>query len=638
MDGVESPGFYIDLDIDAGTGLGTMRRTDPNAWSALRDPSALHVLPSGELLMTRDRSREVVRVDPDNGIAEHYRTVPSLDVRDMTSRQGDLYLLARNTNFEDVVWRVGPDAAEIFLVLPTPYTTGLAYDPVDDCFYVSHTTAGAPNYFMRVEPDGTVSSVLGASDGIFVNWGDMSFDTSTGTLIGRGSNALLAIDPATATTSYFSSAPTFLGLAFDAMTQRAYGFQQGNGEASSLLGWRTINGGPFNSRYPLDLSGIQSLTCVSEGRWLGVTTTDVVEIGANGRIQIRASDLGLAKPTAVGWEPTLGLAFIEADDGLYGSSDPFVDVSFQGPLVETIRSLIHDQATGGMLGSSGAFVYAIDPLTPSATLIGQASSTNVADMSRSPVPGTFDLLGENRRIDRHDSATASLLQQGVATFEGDFESVRGLAYCPTNSTHYAVEQESNALIGVTAQGRLVAPYGLPLGSLDLLAADPRDGRTFIIAGGDLYFETPTGEFDRILSADFEVMGGAYHTRYDAIYAAAGDRFKIISPTSGSTTDVWTAAGRIVRCMAYDVGSDSLYTTDSLNGVLLTLDADTGFAQEVGSLGGVAVRCLAFDQDTGKLYGIEEDTGRPLLIDRQTGVATVIGPPGFEASDLTWFPN
>lgn len=112
---------------------------------------------------------------------------------------------------------------------------------------------------------------------------------------------------------------------------------------------------------------------------------------------------------------------------------------------------------------------------------------------------------------------------------------------------------------------------------------------------------------------------------------------VIDATTGARQVVATASsnGGTTAGLAYDLATQTLYTTSTGNDSLYTLDVRTGTATLVGAYGNSALvmHGLEVDASTGTLYGVSSSDNGLYTIDKTTGVATLVGTTG-----LTSFTN
>lgn len=108
----------------------------------------------------------------------------------------------------------------------------------------------------------------------------------------------------------------------------------------------------------------------------------------------------------------------------------------------------------------------------------------------------------------------------------------------------------------------------------------------------------------------------------------GNLFKIDTRTGNAT--LLTGQGLLgapdVRALAYDPNTNTLYGADTVTGLLLRIDRNTGGSSAIGPISSV-VAGLAFDPNTNTLYGTDLISDILVKIDTQTAKTTLVGPLG-----------
>ncbi len=118
-----------------------------------------------------------------------------------------------------------------------------------------------------------------------------------------------------------------------------------------------------------------------------------------------------------------------------------------------------------------------------------------------------------------------------------------------------------------------------------------------------------------------------------------DALVVIEPTTGEGTAVGSLGVPLIRSLAFNTNTDTLYGTTLIPRQLVRIDIETGAATVVGPLGEFDVRGLAFDVNTDTLYGTTVTPRQLVRIDTATGAGTVVGSTGdHQIWSLAFDPN
>lgn len=93
-----------------------------------------------------------------------------------------------------------------------------------------------------------------------------------------------------------------------------------------------------------------------------------------------------------------------------------------------------------------------------------------------------------------------------------------------------------------------------------------------------------------------------------------------------------AGTAVLGMSASAIAGPIVYSVDTVNDDLYTIDVMTGLSTLIGQVGFDDVEGLSFQPGTGNLYGLDDATNQLITIDTATGAGTAVGALGTNFSD------
>lgn len=232
-----------------------------------------------------------------------------------------------------------------------------------------------------------------------------------------------------------------------------------------------------------------------------------------------------------------------------------------------------------------------------AALTGTLLASLFSPSATAALFGVDILTDQLVRIDRDTGAATTVGALG-------FDKVNGLAYDSTSQTLYGVDNTFGA-----------ATVNDPL----------------------LTINTSTGAATEVgfTGTNAGSLGLAFDSSSGTLIGLIGNPQRLVDIDLGSgAASVIGPVSTVGLSLAYDPGTDRLYTVDLNTDELFSINKSTLATSLIGALdpsANLAITGLTFDSSNNTLYGIDNTSGndRLLAIDTLTGTSTFVGNTGFD---------